>query len=78
MTRRERISRSLLTMQTAEASSLVSGTRLDGLSLPGTQFAILFDFLSHLLINRNAIWQELINDGAFWLNADDLEAASSF
>ncbi|KAF8528093.1 hypothetical protein BU17DRAFT_39063 [Hysterangium stoloniferum] len=27
---------------------------------------------------RNAIWQELINDGAFWLNADDLEAASTF
>jgi len=27
---------------------------------------------------RNAIWHELLNDGAFWLNADDLEAASSF
>jgi len=27
---------------------------------------------------RTAIWQELLNDGAFWLNADDLEAASSF
>ncbi|KAF8486716.1 hypothetical protein JB92DRAFT_2799120 [Gautieria morchelliformis] len=27
---------------------------------------------------RNAIWQELLDDGAFWLNADDLEAASSF
>lgn len=27
---------------------------------------------------RNAVWQELINDGAFWLNADDLEAASTF
>ncbi|KAF8591942.1 hypothetical protein K439DRAFT_1656393 [Ramaria rubella] len=27
---------------------------------------------------RNNIWKELLQDGAFWLNADDLEAASSF
>jgi len=27
---------------------------------------------------REAIWQELLNDGSDWLNADDLEAASSF
>lgn len=27
---------------------------------------------------RDAIWQELLNDGSDWLNADDLEAASSF
>jgi len=27
---------------------------------------------------RDAIWQELINDGADWLNADDLVAASQF
>ncbi|KZT30499.1 hypothetical protein NEOLEDRAFT_1159676 [Neolentinus lepideus HHB14362 ss-1] len=27
---------------------------------------------------RNDVWQELLNDGADWLNADDLEAASQF
>ena len=27
---------------------------------------------------RDAVWQELLNDGADWLNADDLEAAASF
>ena len=27
---------------------------------------------------RNAVWAELLADGADWLNADDLEAASSF
>ncbi|GLB36231.1 hypothetical protein LshimejAT787_0305190 [Lyophyllum shimeji] len=27
---------------------------------------------------RNNVWKELLNDGADWLNADDLEAASSF
>ncbi|KAG6820107.1 hypothetical protein H0H93_005254 [Arthromyces matolae] len=27
---------------------------------------------------RNNVWQELLNDGVDWLNADDLEAASSF
>lgn len=27
---------------------------------------------------REAIWQELLNDGADWLNADDLEAAVAF
>ena len=27
---------------------------------------------------RENVWRELLNDGAFWLNADDLEAASSF
>ncbi|KAG6842586.1 hypothetical protein C0991_000112 [Blastosporella zonata] len=27
---------------------------------------------------RNKVWQELLNDGADWLNADDLEAASEF
>ena len=27
---------------------------------------------------RNNVWRELMNDGADWLNADDLEAASQF
>lgn len=27
---------------------------------------------------RNAVWEELLTDGADWLNADDLEAASEF
>ncbi|KAG6888685.1 hypothetical protein C0995_006675 [Termitomyces sp. Mi166 len=27
---------------------------------------------------RNNVWKELLNDGADWLNADDLEAASDF
>lgn len=27
---------------------------------------------------RDAVWKELLDDGAFWLNADDLEAASQF
>jgi len=27
---------------------------------------------------RNNVWAELLNDGADWLNADDLEAASNF
>jgi len=27
---------------------------------------------------RDSVWTELLNDGADWLNADDLEAASSF
>ncbi|KAI0274630.1 hypothetical protein BC834DRAFT_848979 [Gloeopeniophorella convolvens] len=27
---------------------------------------------------RDSIWKELLNDGADWLNADDLEAASKF
>ncbi|KAG6845772.1 hypothetical protein H0H87_003826 [Tephrocybe sp. NHM501043] len=28
--------------------------------------------------SRNRVWQELLNDGADWLNADDLETASKF
>lgn len=27
---------------------------------------------------RENVWKELLNDGADWLNADDLEAASTF
>jgi len=27
---------------------------------------------------RDAVWQELLNDGSDWLNADDLKAASAF
>lgn len=27
---------------------------------------------------RENVWRELLNDGAFWLNADDLQAASEF
>lgn len=27
---------------------------------------------------RNAVWKELLDAGAYWLNADDLEAASQF
>lgn len=27
---------------------------------------------------RTAVWRELLDDGADWLNADDLEAASQF
>jgi hypothetical protein len=34
--------------------------------------------LTNMMCNRSAVWQELLDDGAFWLNADDLEAASSF
>ena len=30
------------------------------------------------IIARNNVWRELLNDGADWLNADDLEAASKF
>ena len=30
------------------------------------------------IIARNSVWRELLNDGADWLNADDLEAASKF
>lgn len=41
------------------------------------------DYLFQLAVTdfpgaRNNVWTELINDGADWLNADDLEAASSF
>ena len=27
---------------------------------------------------RTAVWQTLLENGAFWLNADDLEAAANF
>jgi len=29
-------------------------------------------------IARNSVWRELLNAGADWLNAEDLEAASKF
>ncbi|KAH9064228.1 hypothetical protein EDB87DRAFT_1673139 [Lactarius vividus] len=29
------------------------------------------------IIARNSVWRELLNDGADWLNADDLEAAAN-
>lgn len=60
--------------ETQRATVLSLVAQADALGIPSR----FWDTPGWPIAARDAVWKELLDDGAFWLNADDLEAASQF
>ncbi|EIM92651.1 uncharacterized protein STEHIDRAFT_89836 [Stereum hirsutum FP-91666 SS1] len=60
--------------ETQRATILSLVAEADALGIPSR----FWDTPGWPIAARDTVWKELLDDGAFWLNADDLEAASQF